>query len=209
MRRWHAAHTAERAKQDRQRRMNDPHRITRISYKSMIRRCHDSRDIHWAAYGASGVTVCERWRLPDGVVGFKNFLADLGERPVDEPATTRTGKVVYQTLGRYYDTGNYEPRNCEWMTWERQAQHRGPKAGSGAIRSRFKGVHWDRNNWRAAIWLAGGNRNLGRFSTEEDAACAYDVAARKTWGADCWLNFPSSRDKLRTLDDKSNRRPAA
>ena len=147
----------------------------------MLRRC--SGHPGWANY--SEVTVCERWRLPDGV-GFENFLLDLGPRPIDEPASKHAGKVIYQTLGRWRDQGNYEPNNCEWMTAERQARHRGPKSGTS---SKFKGVFAKRRGrWGAHSVLAG---NLGSFIVEEDAARAYDAAARATWGEDCYLNFPS------------------
>jgi hypothetical protein len=193
MLRWQRAHTTERADHSRQRRENDPHRVTRDTYRSMIRRCYAVECHAWASHGGSGVTVCERWRQPDGA-GFANFLADLGERPVDERASERTGKVVYQTLGRYRDQGNYEPGNCEWMTWQRQAQHKGPQAPRSAASSRFKGVHRDRRSVRATIWIDGKHRSLGHFRTEEAAARAYDTAAREAWGEDCWLNFPSSTE---------------
>jgi hypothetical protein len=155
----------------------------------MIRRCCNPADPAWDHYGGNGVIVCGQWLLPDGV-GFKNFAADLGRRPVDEQATARSDRTVYQSLGRYRDEGNYEPGNCEWMTRERQAHHQGPRANSS---SKYKGVTWNKNAgaWAAQIYI-GKQHHLGFFKIEEDAAAAYDKAASEAWGTDCWLNFPDS-----------------
>lgn len=58
--------------------------------------------------------------------------------------------------------------------------------------SRYKGVHWhsQRRAWRAAINHQGKNRHLGTFSVEEDAALAYDIAARELFGEYAALNLP-------------------
>src|SRR5690348_13492356 len=75
----------------------------------MIRRCSNPTFAGWAMYGGRGIRVCERWL---GTEGFKNFLADMGERP--------DGK----TLDRYPDkNGNYEPGNCRWATARNQARN--------------------------------------------------------------------------------------
>jgi hypothetical protein len=59
--------------------------------------------------------------------------------------------------------------------------------------SRFKGVSWDPVNqkWIARICVSGHQRNLGRHLSEEDAARAYDAAARAAFGEFACLNFPS------------------
>jgi hypothetical protein len=49
-------------------------------------------------------------------------------------------------------------------------------------RSRFKCVSLQGNTWRAYISVAGRLKDLGRFTSEEDAARAYDVAAREHFG---------------------------
>lgn len=48
----------------------------------------------------------------------------------------------------------------------------------------FKGVVWDkaRNKYRAQIQVNQRMKNLGRFSTPEEAAAAYDRAAITAWG---------------------------
>jgi hypothetical protein len=58
--------------------------------------------------------------------------------------------------------------------------------------SGYKGVGWDatRGKWRAQIKAPGTPRYLGRFGSAEDAARAYDAAARQAFGAFAWLNFP-------------------
>ena len=57
--------------------------------------------------------------------------------------------------------------------------------------SRFKGVGWDssRSKWRAQIMVMYENKFLGRFTDEEDAARAYDEAAREYFGEFARTNF--------------------
>jgi len=55
--------------------------------------------------------------------------------------------------------------------------------------SRFKGVYRDRGRWVAGIIEDGARRNLGRFLVEEDAARAYDAAARRIFGEFALTNF--------------------
>lgn len=58
--------------------------------------------------------------------------------------------------------------------------------------SRFKGVCWleREGKWQAQIRVDDVPRRLGLFDDEEDAANAYDEAAREVWGAEARVNFP-------------------
>jgi len=56
--------------------------------------------------------------------------------------------------------------------------------------SRYRGVFWQANRWVAKLGVNGGQRYLGRFVNEEDAARAYDAAALESWGEYANPNFP-------------------
>ena len=53
----------------------------------------------------------------------------------------------------------------------------------------FKGVSKNRNRWQATIQHRGVVRYLGSFIHPEDAARAYDKAARELFGEFAYLNF--------------------
>lgn len=62
--------------------------------------------------------------------------------------------------------------------------------------SRFKGVSWSRNHWRASIRDNYKTVHLGRFATEEEAARAYDEAARRLHGSEfARVNFPREGER--------------
>lgn len=62
------------------------------------------------------------------------------------------------------------------------------KPGRGAVA--YKGVSRAPRGFRARIRVDGRERFLGRFSTAEEAARAYDRAALEVDPAHAWLNFP-------------------
>ena len=84
---------------------------------SLFQRC-GNRDGNHPEY--ADVRVCKRWT---GTSGFIHFLEDVGERPAGRD---RKGHSLY-SIGRFSDTGDYCPSNCEWMTRSgqfREARHK-------------------------------------------------------------------------------------
>ena len=54
--------------------------------------------------------------------------------------------------------------------------------------SKFVGVSWDRNKWRAIICKEGKKEYIGRFDNEEDAAKAYNKRALELFGEYARIN---------------------
>lgn len=79
------------------------------TWAQMVGRCHNPNATSYPHYGARGIRVCERWR------DFKNFYADMGDKP--------DGK----TLDRLDGGGNYEPGNVRWATPKEQNRNK-PRA---------------------------------------------------------------------------------
>lgn len=77
-----------------------------VSWKAMLDRCCNPKHEAYERYAGRGITVCARW------MDFKNFRADMGERP--------TGL----TLERVDNDKGYERDNCEWVTPKAQANNR-------------------------------------------------------------------------------------
>jgi len=67
------------------------------------------------------------------------------------------------------------------------------KSLSIKLSSKYKGVSWHKQTekWRARIQTSQGCLYLGLFEVEEDAARAYDEAAKENFGEFARLNFPA------------------
>ena len=109
---------------------------TSLEYKSwegMKSRCNNPNYDRYHNYGGRGIKVCERWH------DFRNFYKDMGKRLPD------------LTLDRIDNSGDYEPGNCEWVTWEKQNNNRRPNS-TGPVKQRWffayneKTGKWDEDN---------------------------------------------------------------
>lgn len=93
-----------------------------MAWTSMKQRCLNPRHKSYARYGGRGISVCREW-----ADSFETFYRHIGPRP--GPG---------YSLDRYPDnTGNYEPGNVRWATWQEQNQNLQPRT-PGLKRKRKK-----------------------------------------------------------------------
>jgi len=101
--------------------------------------------------------------------------------------------IGYPPAGKEVDHKNrtkLDNRRCN-LRFATTAQNRCNTHGRGVGTSQFKGVSWaaQRNKWISAIGNKGKRYWIGYFSSERDAARAYDIMAKKLHGEFACLNF--------------------
>ena len=118
-----------------------------------------------------GITVCKEWE------DFTNFLRDMGEVP--------EGK----TIDRIDSTKSYEKSNCRWATPQEQSRNI-RKWLTRETSSIYKGVTYLKNkhSWRVVIRTGEKRVYIGSYKTQEEAALAYNEAAKKYHGEFACLN---------------------
>ena len=77
------------------------------SWRGMIERCRDSKNVGWKNYGGRGIKVCDRWKE------FENFYTDMGEPPSEK-----------HSIDRINVNDNYDVNNCRWATPEEQCSNK-------------------------------------------------------------------------------------
>lgn len=91
----------------------EKHRLSDIQlYKvwaNMKSRCYSKNNDVNKYYGERGITVCDDWR--NSFVKFYNWAINNGYNES-------------LTLDRIDVNGNYEPKNCRWVSWNTQFNNR-------------------------------------------------------------------------------------
>lgn len=117
------------------------------------------------------------FKLPDGTPSSQTLLMS---RFIMNP---EYNEVVDHIDG---DTLNNQKKNLRVCSHAENCRNRSPQNGR-----KFKGITWSKasKKWTACLYLMGKRKHLGYFNDPSDAAHAYDIAARKTYGKFARLNF--------------------
>lgn len=129
------------------------------SWNDMRRRCLKPYTHSYQWYGAKGIKVCQRWQD-----SFINFYADMGPKPTSK-----------HQIDRIDSSGNYEPKNCRWVTASEQARNKGtPSCNTTG----HKGISYEsrRHSYVARTTIDGKRSYVGSFQSLDDAVTALKKA---------------------------------
>ena len=126
-----------------------------------------------------------KWHYNDGYV-CRNIATENGQKKIRLHAFIMGTPCGMDT--DHADGNKLDNRKCNLRICTRSENRKNSKMRKECA-SGYKGVHKVHNRWSAYIMI---NKNtcLGSFRTPEDAAHAYDEAARQYFGEFAVLNFP-------------------
>ena len=77
-------------------------------WRSMRQRCNNPKASNYGRYGGRGITVCQEW---NSFIAFSDWAY-------------MNGYCENLTLDRIDNMGNYEPTNCQWVSYVVQNRNR-------------------------------------------------------------------------------------
>ena len=123
-----------------------------------IKRCHDSNDASFEKYGGRGIKVFDPWKKDIAAfIRYIELLPGAGNHSL--------------TIDRIDNDEGYIPGNLRLATYSTQNRNRRSR---GSVP--FRGVSHKRSGFVARISDSGKTRNLGTFSSQEEASKAYEEA---------------------------------
>lgn len=145
------------------------------------------------------------WRVTKGTTGRLRVVTSIRDK--DKVRTVTLGKFLMnppkgkQVYPRRFNEGlDYRKHNliiCTLAERQRQLPKKRVKTSS-----HYRGVSFSKSHkkWRAGIEVGGRSLNLGLFEREDDAADAYNRAAKKHFGDSAYQNQVGKRDHKRRGD---------
>lgn len=133
----------------------------------------------------AGVIAHRAW-----VLSREGYVGGLGE-----PSLARL--IAGKPHGLKVDHVNHDKQdnrrsNLRTVNDQQSVWNRRKMPTRAAKASRYKGVNWQKTGWIARIGIGRERVYLGRFASEDDAALAYDQAAKRLHGEFAVLNLRES-----------------
>jgi len=124
----------------------------------MKKRCNCKSDPIYHNYGGRGISVCDEWsRYPKKFIDW----------------ALKNGYSAGLQIDRIDNDGNYDPRNCQFIT-HGENNAIGKQRRKSNNKSGYVGVSWDkeRKKWKAQIYENKKRVCIGRYDKKEDAITA-------------------------------------
>ncbi|MHB8118630.1 MAG: HNH endonuclease [Methanothrix sp.] len=150
----------------------------------------DLADKSWFAHSVGGARVNKRWYAARSHRGERRGTTFM-HRVILERMLGR-GLVAHEETD-HKNQNSLDNRRANLRCATPSENRHNQPAPRVKKTSRFKGVSWYKNysKWEVQIRVGGQKKKIGYFVDEEEAARAYDEAAKRAFPTFAVLNFPT------------------